>query len=292
MTTIELDNVTFGYNPDRPIIKNISLTIDKPGLYCIIGPNGVGKSTLIKCINKILIPTSGKVTIDGKDILSMTHKEVANEIGYVPVTSNDTFAMSVLDTILIGRYNHRKWGSASEDMEMCYRALKLMRIRNLANRDYSQLSAGQRQKVAIARGVVQETPVLILDEPTANLDVKYQVYVTELLRAFAEKHGVSIIMISHDLNITAKYATDIIMLARPGILFKVGSPMDVITEDNIREVYGIDCEVTHPNGYPLVILGGPMVDDDDLTADGGNSGIRFGIRKIFATLFKGDTVSK
>ncbi len=264
MVVIELNDVTFGYHKDYPIIQNINLRIDHPGLYCIIGPNGVGKSTLIKCINKIHMPTSGTVTIDGRDIADMSHKDISLDIGYVPVTSNEAFSMTVLDTILVGRYNRRKWGSTHHDLEMCYRAMKLLRIRNLANHNYNELSAGQRQKVAIARGIVGECPVLILDEPTANLDVKYQVYVTELLRAFADRHGVSVIMISHDLNITAKYATDVIMLARPGVVYKVGPPQEVITEENVRDVYGIDCEVISPNGYPIVVLGGPTAEDDDL----------------------------
>ncbi len=268
MPRIELDNVSFGYDPNKLIIRDISLVIDEPGLYCILGPNGVGKSTLVKCVNKILVPTAGTVKIDGIDTAEMTHKEISEHIGYVPVTANEAFAMSVLDTIMVGRYNHRKWGSASVDLEKCYRAMKLLRIRNLANRNYNELSAGQHQKVSIARGIVQETPVLILDEPTANLDVKYQVYVTELLRAFAEKKGVAVLTISHDLNITAKYAHKIIMLARPGIVFQVGTPKEVITKENIEEVYGIGCEVIdHPDGYPYVILGGPLSDDEDLTED-------------------------
>ena len=280
MTVVEMKDVTFGYDPEKPIIQNIDLKVDEPGLYCIIGPNGVGKSTLIKCINKILEPTDGIVTIDGVDIDTMSHKEISKHIGYVPVTSNDAFAMSVVDTVMIGRHNHKRWGSADKDLEMCYRALKLMRIRNLSNRNYNELSAGQRQKVAIARGIVQETPILMLDEPTANLDVKYQVYVTELLRAFAERHGISVITISHDLNITAKYATHIIMLAKPGVVYKVGSPEEVITEENIREVYGVDCKVVNTDGHPLVVLGGPLTEDNDLIDDKGGTDFSGKIRAL------------
>ena len=269
MTEIILDNVTFGYTEGHPIIQDISLKIDEPGLYCILGPNGVGKSTLIKCVNKILVPTKGTVTIDGKDVMEMSHADISKYIGYVPVSSNEAFAMSVLDTIMVGRYNHRRWGSEKVDLEMVYRAMKLLRIRNLANRNYNALSAGQHQKVSIARGLVQETPVLILDEPTANLDVKYQVYVTELLRAFAEKKGIAVLTISHDLNITAKYAHKIIMLARPGVVYKVGTPNEVMTKENIETVYGIACEVHDHDGYPMIVFGGALMDDDDNIHDNG-----------------------
>lgn len=263
MQPLEIEHLDFGYGDGRLILHDINLTIDQPGLYCILGPNGVGKSTLIKCMNRILEPRSGCVKIGGVDIKEMSRKDVASYIGYVPVISSDAFAMSVIDTILIGRYNKRKWGSEKEDLEAVYRALKVMRIRNLAARNYNDLSAGQHQKVSIARGLVQETPVLLLDEPTANLDVKYQVYVTEMLRAYAEKKGVAVLMISHDLNVTAKYAHSVIMLEYPGSLYMVGEPLEVLTEENIRKVYGINCEVDTSRGYPYVILGESILDDDD-----------------------------
>lgn len=264
MEPITIEHLDFGYSDDRLILNDINLVIDSPGLYCILGPNGVGKSTLIKCMNRILEPVSGCIKIGGVDIREMSRKDVAMNIGYVPVISSDAFAMSVIDTIMIGRYNKRKWGSEKEDLQAVYRALKVMRIRNLAVRNYNDLSAGQHQKVSIARGLVQETPVLLLDEPTANLDVKYQVYVTEMLRAYAEKRGVAVLMISHDLNVTAKYAHSIIMLQYPGSLYMVGEPMKVLTEENIRKVYGINCEVDTSRGYPYIILGESILDDDDM----------------------------
>lgn len=264
MEPITIEHLDFGYSEDRLILHDINLSIDSPGLYCILGPNGVGKSTLIKCMNRILEPVSGCIKIGGVDIREMNRKDVAMNIGYVPVISSDAFAMSVIDTVMIGRYNKRKWGSEKEDLQAVYRALKVMRIRNLAVRNYNDLSAGQHQKVSIARGLVQETPVLLLDEPTANLDVKYQVYVTEMLRAYAEKRGVAVLMISHDLNVTAKYAHSIIMLQYPGTLYMVGEPMEVLTAENIRKVYGISCEVDTSRGYPYIILGESILDDDDM----------------------------
>jgi iron complex transport system ATP-binding protein len=243
MTVIELKDVTFGYSEKRPVLRDINLRIDEPGFYCIVGPNGVGKSTIVKCLNKILLPQKGTISIDGEDISGMDYQSLAKKIGYVPVFSQDAFSMNVVDTIMVGRFNHTKTHSLEENLMKVYDAMKLLHIEGLAYKKFNELSAGQHQKVAIARGLVQETPVLILDEPTANLDVKYQVYVMEMLRAISEECGTIVLTISHDLNITAKYAHQVIMLAKPGVVHAVGTPDEVLTQENITHVYGVNCRV-------------------------------------------------
>jgi len=255
MNSIKIKDLAFSYNEGRPVIQDINLMIDRPGLYCILGPNGVGKSTLIKCINKINRPTKGSVILNGTDIEKMTNKEISKLIGYVPVSGNDMFSMPVIDAILIGRYTQQKWKTTPEDLAIVMRTMKLLGISSLALHGYNELSAGQHQKVAIARGIVQETPILLLDEPTANLDVRYQVYIAELLKGLTEKTGMTVIMISHDLNITAKYADQIIMMTSPGTIYQVGTPEEVITKETIQKVYGVDCElVKDSSGKPHVIL--------------------------------------
>lgn len=251
---IRLDNVNFGYRPDRLILHDISLVLDEPGLVCIIGPNGVGKSTLIKCMNKLLKPTSGKVTIDGRDIEAISLKELSEVMGYVPVKSQDCFAMNVIDTILVGRHNHNKWKTTDEDLEAVQKVIKLMGLEELSMNNFNELSAGQHQKVAIARGLVQNPDVLILDEPTSNLDARHQIYVTQLLRAIAEKNRMLVIMISHDLNISAKYAHKVIAMAPPGVIYKVGTPEEVISREMVMDIYGVDCDIVDDEGKPHVIL--------------------------------------
>ena len=263
MSTIEIKDLTFGYDPSRPVIRDINLKIEKPGLYCIIGPNGVGKSTLIKCMNKILKPDSGTVLLDGEDVSAMSNKEISKRIGYVPVAGADMFSMPVIDAILIGRYTQQKWKTTEEDLAVVKRTMRLLGITSLAMHGFNELSAGQHQKVAIARGLVQEAPVLLLDEPTANLDVRYQVYITEMLKGLTEITGMTAIMISHDLNISAKYADQIIMMEPPGTILQVGAPEDVITKRNIEEVYGVSCEIVKDSeGKPHVILGSALRIDD------------------------------
>ena len=259
---IEAKDLTFGYSPEHPVIQDINLALEEPGLYCIIGPNGVGKSTLIKCLNKLLKPNQGQVLLDGCDIQTMSLKDVADHIGYVPVKTDDLFSMPVIDSILIGRFDSKKWKTTKEDVDTAHRVMRLMGIEDLAMRGFNELSAGQHQKVAIARGLVRCPQMLILDEPTSNLDVKHQVYVTELLRALAIQEDMIVLMISHDLNIAAKYAHKIIAMAPPGTIYRYGDAGDVITEELINTIYGVEATVIDDHGRPHVILGSAFSRDD------------------------------
>jgi len=261
---IEVDNVSFSYGPSTGmVIKDICMDIDRPGLYCIIGPNGVGKSTLIKCLNKINKPTSGTVKIDGRDIEGIPNKDVAKMVSYVPVAGEDMFSMPVVDAVLIGRFTHQKWKTTVDDLKKVYRTLKLLGISSLSMRGFNELSAGQHQKVAIARALVQETPIMLLDEPTANLDVRYQVYIAELLKELAIAKDMIIIMISHDLNIASRFSDKVIMMEEPGVIRQIGAPEDVINKETIEEVYGVSCEIFFDGrGKPQVMLGSALRIDE------------------------------
>ena len=249
---IRIDNVEFSYT-SAPVLNDISLDIDGPAFVSILGPNGVGKSTLIHCINKILQPTSGSVFIDGKDVRETSIKELAKQIGYVPYSANDTFPLTVVDTVMMGRHPHSKWKSLDNDLDVVYDTLKMLGISHLAMRQFNELSAGQHQKVMLARGLVQEPKILLLDEPTSNLDIRHQLDVTKMLKRLSVEKGILIIMISHDINIAAKYADSVILMFQ-GKIFDVGTPKEVITEDNLRTVYGVESRVIDDEGHPHEIL--------------------------------------
>lgn len=262
MYHLSLEDVDFAYGNGKLTLKDITLDIRNPQLISIIGPNGVGKSTLIHCINKILTPSKGTVMVDDVDISGIKIKELAKKMGYVPYSSNDTFPLTVVDTILMGRNPHSKWKSdLHEDMKVVKEVLALMDITPLAMRPFNELSAGQHQRVMLARGLAQEPEILLLDEPTANLDIKHQMDVIRTLKKLSIEKQIVVIMISHDLNLAAKYSDNVIMMSE-GTVYAVGKPSDVITVESIKAVYDVDAEVVVRNGRPFIVLLDKEFNDD------------------------------
>lgn len=260
---INVEDLSFGYGKDdkaTPVLKDLKLRINGPQLISILGPNGVGKSTLIHCMNKILSPTSGKVFIGERDLSEISIKDLSKHMGYVPYASSDSFPLSVTDTILMGRHPHSKWGKLDDDLRVVHMTLQMIGIEELADRSFNELSAGQHQKVMLARGLAQEPKILLLDEPTSNLDIRYQLEITRLLRDLSHSQKMIVLMISHDINIASKYSDNIIML-HGGNIYATGTPNEVITKENIEHVYEVGCNVIEDDGRPHVIL------KDNVTAE-------------------------
>ena len=252
MTELVVTDLTFGYGDD-PVLSGVSFTLDRPELVCVIGPNGVGKTTLVKCLNKLLKPNAGSVTLDGEDVLGMRLMDLARKMAYVPNRMDQVFRTTVAETVLMGRFPFAQWANSDRDLDVADRAMGALHIQAISDRDVSELSSGQLQKVLIARGLAQEPRVLILDEPTSNLDVRHQMEVMGFLRHYARGNGIIVLMVCHDLNLTAAYADRVIMVSDGGI-YADGSAWDVMTESHIREVYGVDSKVIDAGGRPHVIL--------------------------------------
>ena len=252
---ITAENLGVSYG-SVPVWRGINLDMGDPGLISILGPNGAGKSTFMYTINKILEPTEGRILVNGTDVMDLTFKDLAKLIAYVPQASGETFAMTVMDTVLMGRYPHSGYTVTEEDLEIAADCLEKMHMAEFAMRNFNELSAGQRQRVMLARGLVQKPQAILLDEPTSNLDIKHQLGISRLLRNLSSEEGLLVIVISHDLNIAAKYSDNIILLSE-GTIYAVGTPEEVLTVENIRDVYGVECRVIPDKGVPHIIL------DDD-----------------------------
>jgi len=249
---LELQDVSFKYGT-TPILDNISLTLDKSELICIMGPNGVGKSTLMYCMNRLLKPTEGVVYIEDKSIEEIKRIELAKTIGFVPHKSSETFSASVLDTVLMGRVPYLKIGGISnEDVEIAETSLKRVNMEQFAMHPFDELSAGQHQRVMIARGLAQEPKILLLDEPTANLDLKYQMDVMQTLRDLVRERNITIITTCHDLNILSRYS-DRVILMHDRKIYCNGHPTEVITSENIKTLYDVDSRIIEVEERPFVI---------------------------------------
>lgn len=250
MTVLELKNLSFSYDGCE-VFGNINLVIDCPGLYCILGPNGVGKTTLVKCINKLNTPTSGEVLLDGHNVSEMSLLDIARNVAYVPNGASSVFSMTVSEAIMLGRHPYAGWMTSDDDMEAVEEVVDLLGLKDYVDRDISELSSGQLQRVMIARGLVQEPEILILDEPTSNLDAKYQMDVMRFLKSYARDKNIIVLMICHDISLAAQYADSVILMEKGGIR-AVGNVSEVLTSESLSSVYDVKASVTNIDGKPHI----------------------------------------
>jgi iron complex transport system ATP-binding protein len=251
MVTLKVKDVAFGY-ASAPVLEGVSLEMGTKEIVAVLGPNGAGKSTLLKCIDRILLPQHGSILLDGEEISQMSRLELAKKIGYIPQSLAHAFSITVFDAVLMGRRPHISWRTSEEDTEKVLSTLEMLHIEDLAMRDINEISGGQMQQVFIARALVQEPDVLLLDEPTSNLDIRHQLEVMHTIKSIVRKNEISAIMAIHDLNLAARYADKIVLMNGGGIV-SVGDPVMVITPDNIRQVFGVETEVHHKDGKIYVV---------------------------------------
>jgi iron complex transport system ATP-binding protein len=219
----------------------------------MVGPNGSGKTTLLKCINKILEPNQGTILLDEQAIKKMSRLQVAKQIGYVPQAQTTiSEQLSVFEMVLMGRRPHITWQNSEKDNLKVWEALKTLNIDKLAMRNFYELSGGEQQRVLVARSVAQEAKVLLLDEPTSNLDIKHQLEVMELTQNLVETQGLAAVIAIHDLNLAARYCDKILMM-KNGVIFAAGAPSTVLSVENIGEVYGVEVEINYSRNNLFIV---------------------------------------
>lgn len=253
--TFAAKQLTSGYD-ERIILDNISLSIPSNQMSIIIGANGCGKSTLLKTMARLIKPSGGEVVLDGKSIHTIPSKQLARTVGLLPQSPVVPEGITVADLVGRGRYPHQSLlkGWTKKDYEAVAEALDLMNISAFADRHIDELSGGQRQRVWIAMALAQQTDILFLDEPTTYLDITYQIEILDLLTDLNKKHGTTIIMVLHDINLSARYA-DYLFALKDGQLVAEGTPSTILTSALIDDVFQLKCQVIDDpvSQTPLII---------------------------------------
>ncbi|MEU1282557.1 ABC transporter ATP-binding protein [Streptomyces sp. NPDC005805] len=244
---LQARGISAGYG-DARVIEDLSLSIAPARITALVGPNACGKSTLLKSIARLLPIAGGSVLLDGADIHAMRTRDVARRLGILPQTPVAPESITVGDLVWRGRHPHRQFGQrrTEADERVIAEALMATGTAELTDRPVDELSGGQRQRVWIALALAQDTPTLLLDEPTTYLDIAHQIEVMDLLADLNERTGKTIVLVSHDLNQAALYAHTIVAM-RDGRIVRQGPPEEVLDARTVSEVFGLDCVVvTHP----------------------------------------------
>ncbi|MFO7904504.1 MAG: ABC transporter ATP-binding protein [Pirellulaceae bacterium] len=262
MNGLETHQLSCGY-PNRRVLEDLSLDVQPGEVLALLGPNGSGKTTLLRTLARLLAPQKGSVVLHEQDIWAMRADESARQVALTPQTERRDWPLSVEESVALGRAPHRGWllPFTEDDRNRVERALHCTGLTELRHRPIPELSGGEWRRMVLARALAQGAGVLLLDEPTAGLDLKYQVDILHLVRGLAAAEGLMVVLTLHDLNHAALYADRIAVLSEH-TLIAVGSPEEVLTADSISRTFGIPVTVTpHPvYGTPLVV---PLVNVRD-----------------------------
>ncbi len=236
---IDIQGATMHYGARPAVIRNVCAKIDQGEFFVIIGPNGAGKTSLLKALSGLQPLAGGQILIEQKPINHYSRKELARSLALVPQQINSDFPFTVAETVLMGRYPHLGFFSieSRQDIRLAEQAMEFTEVLHLAGRRLGQLSGGERQRVIIARAICQQSKILLLDEPTASLDPAHQLRIMDLMERLRAEEQVTIIMVSHDLNLAASYA-DRLLLLKDGEVKNMGTPWQVMSREQLSQSYG------------------------------------------------------
>ena len=253
---LEASGLTLGYG-EQPVLREVSLHVTRGQFLGVVGPNGCGKSTLVRALSRVLPPLAGRVLLDGVDIYQIRARHLARRLAVVAQDSTVGFDFPVREVVLMGRAPHlpRFGGESPRDHAIAQEAMELTHTASFADRPITSLSGGERQRCMVARALAQQPCVLLLDEPTAHLDIAHQIEILDLARRLTEERRLATLVVLHDLNLASQYCEHLLLIAHGRVLAH-GDPREVVTEEHIRRAYGTDVQVrTHPTtGRPYVTL--------------------------------------
>jgi len=241
---LEVQDVSCGYTTGKPIVSGISFQMEAGDTLCLLGPNGVGKTTFFKTLLGLLKLQSGKILLNGADINKWSRRTFAKKVGYVPQLHTPPFPFKVFDVVVMGRTAHVGAFSspAAKDRTIAKEALEMLSIGHLQDRVYTELSGGERQLVMIARALAQQPEILIMDEPTSNLDFGNQIKVLCQIKRLTKERNIGVIMTTHFPDHAFLCASKVAVMGRNNI-FITGAPAEVITEEMLKQTYGVDVKV-------------------------------------------------
>lgn len=251
--TLRVENLSFGYRAEKKILDDLSLSVEPGEVLGILGPNGTGKTTLLKCVNRILIPQQGRVLFGAKDLAGLKQREIARIAAYVPQYNSNFFAMQVVDAVMMGRLPYAGQRYSKEDERIVFEILTSMRLESFAFRNLREMSGGERQRVFIARAMAQQPRVILLDEPTSSLDLHNQLFILHTVADLAKRHEIAVVMTIHDLNLASMFCDKILML-KDAKIFAYGRAQAVLDEAAIQAMYRVGTCVTMEDGYKHVRL--------------------------------------
>ncbi len=256
MTRFEVENLRLAYGHNT-VIEDISFRVTQGEIVGLIGPNGSGKSTMIKALSRVLNPQSGRILLDGNNISGIPRSELARSMGVVPQTPILPSSFTAFEIVLMGRNPHLGLlrYESEQDMAITWQAMARTATQSLAERRVGELSGGEIQRIVIARVLAQQPETILLDEPTANLDISHQLEILDLIKMLCRENSLTVVITLHDLNLASQYC-DRLILIHNGLVHAHGTPEEVINQANIKDVYGTgECVYTHPvNGLPIVLL--------------------------------------
>ena len=248
---MEIKHLSYHYKGDPAVLKDVSFRLEPGKFLAILGNNGVGKSTLLKCLNHILKPDAGEVLLDGEDLLKKPIREVAQKVAFVSQNVPST-QMTVHDVVMLGRRPYMKWGFTEEDHHIVHDAMHRLDVEDMRGRFLNQLSGGEKQKVVLARALAQQPKVLLLDEPTSALDIQNQYGVLKMVSDICHKDNIIAAMVIHDLNLALRFC-DRFLLLKDGQVYRCGD-RSILDATALKEVYGVDAKVVEIEGRHMVLV--------------------------------------